>query len=253
MLPLTNEDKKARSLCGLPIPVAGIDIHPLKLVDVLTIGENLYHYYLTTIVMLKKMMEIQSNLTAEELVEIDEFALLLYLAQHHPSFIQEIKRAIEYFLKPNRQIIFDVEKAKIFVYEIEEGERILVGYFDKNSYDEFIGVIKHQNHVGVDETEDERPADEATRILLEQRKKAREAVAKAKGEQGEKLSLADYISIINAKSLNVKADFLNVTVYSFYNYLERLMIIENYDVTLRQILAGVDPKKVKLKHWATKL
>ena len=36
---------------------------------------------------------------------------------------------------------------------------------------------------------------------------------------------------------------LNVTVYSFYNYLERLMIIENYDdVTLRQILAGVDLK-----------
>lgn len=249
---LTKDDKKARTLCGLPIPVGGVDVHPLKVREVILTGEFLYHYYLTLVTMVKKVMEIQSNLTVEELAEIDEFALLFYLETKQYSFIQDIKYAMEFFLSPDRKIEFDIENFKILIYQDSLEEKKLVGSFVKETYDEFIDVLKHQNHVQQDE-EDEKPADEATKELLEQRKKAREAVAKAKGEKGDKLSLADYISIINAKSLNVNTNFLEATIYSFYDYLERLMLIDNYEVTLKQILAGVDPKKVKLKHWATKL
>lgn len=252
MLLLTKDDKKARNLCGLPIPIDEVNIYPLKVKEVILIGENLYHYYLTIVTMIKKVMEIQSNLTMEELEEIDEFALLFYLTEKNFPFIQDVKKAMEFFLRPNKEIVFDVKEEKILIYDTSS-ERKLIGFFVKETYDEFIDVLKHQNHVQQDDKEDERPADEATRELLEQRRKAREAVAKAKGDLGEKLSLADYISIINAKSLNINSDFLEATIYNFYDYLERLMLIDNYEVTLKQILAGVDPKKVKLKHWATKL
>ena len=252
MLPLTNEDKKARSLCGLSIPVNGVDIYPITIKDVLLVGEDLYQYYLAIVVMFKKILVNRTNLTNEEVMDVKDLDLILYVSANYDSLKKEIEEAITFFLSLNCFAEINLGEAKISIYSVDNKEKA-IGEFDVSSYEDFISAIKHQNYLNKDEEEDEKPADEATRKLLEQRQQTRKMVAKAKGDEGELLSLADYISIVNGKTQKVDSNFLNVTVYSFYNYLERLMLIENYESAFRQILAGADPKKIKFKNWATKI
>jgi len=250
MLPLTNEDKKARSLCGLPIPVGGVDVHPLKVKDVVLVGEDYYQYQLSLVTMFKKVIQIRSNLEDSDFAQINDFVLLFYIVTMHPSIKDEVQLAIEFFLSDGYKADINVDQLTIDIYNADDQ---LLAQFNEEQYLEFIEIIKHQNYLDKQDDDDIRPADDAARELMEQRKRAREMIAKAKGHKGEKLSLADYLSIASGKSLRNNTHFLDITIYSFYNYLERLMLIENYDVSLKQILAGADAKKIKIDHWAKKL
>lgn len=251
MFPLTDEDKKARTLCGLPIPIENVQIYPLTVKDVVLVGEQYYQYQLGLLTMLKKIVEIRSNLTDDDLEEIDDFALIFYITSTYPMFKDEIKSAMEFFLKGAYIVEINNVDYSICIYDSSDSTQ-LVGKLKEQEYNEFIAIIRHQNYLDKKD-DDERPADDAARELMEQRRRAREMVAKAKGQKGENLSLADYLSIASGKSLKNNHHFLETTIYSFYNYLERLMVIENYEVSLQQILAGADSKRIKLEHWAKKL
>lgn len=253
MLQLTNADKRIKSLCGLPIAMDNFQIFPLKIRDVVNIGESVYNYYLSLVTMIKKVLKSErSFFNIEGLENLTDFQIIYTLSSIQPQFKVELEKAIEFFLNSNYSVSFYQPTMSFLIKEEEE----IIYLLNEKNYQDFIENIKLQNYLIQLEKEKDNPADEETKRLLEKRKKTREMIkeVKRKNHSNEPLTLADYISIIASKTNVITIpNILDMTVYAFYDFLERLALLDNYEVSLKQILAGADPKKVEIKHWLSKL
>ena len=107
---------------------------------------------------------------------------------------------------------------------------------------------------------EENPVDEQTRKLMEEMEGFRKKVESKKkaqkmAEQGgedEDVDIADIISAVSSKSNSINR--LNIwayTLYQLYDEYSRLELIDNYDFSIRALMAGAE--KVDLKHWSSKL
>lgn len=131
----------------------------------------------------------------------------------------------------------------------------------RDNFDDIINVIKLQNYLEkpsskVGKAAEDNPADEATRKLMEHMQKMREKVdAKKKvqqGNDGESIDISDIISAVSSKSNSInKLNIWELTLYQLYDEYARLELIDNYDFSVRAMMAGAE--KIDLKHWSSKL
>jgi hypothetical protein len=129
----------------------------------------------------------------------------------------------------------------------------------RENFDSLVGVVKLQNYLEKpsEVVKEENPADEETRKLMEHMKKMREKVeAKKKkqreGDDDENIDIADIISAVSSKSHSInKINIWNLTLYQLYDEYARLELIDNYDFSIKAMMAGAE--KVDLKHWSSKL
>ena len=128
---------------------------------------------------------------------------------------------------------------------------------DRN-YDKFRTILKERNCLidldGIDE--EENPANEMARKLLEKQKMLREKVRKAKQSQNgdDGLTMADLISIFaEAEHMPLQDVYDNYDVYQFNNQFNRLKIMDDFHVNIQALLAGAKSEDVKLQHWLSKI
>lgn len=252
MLKLTNNDKISRTICGMPLFVNNIEIYPTKVLDILDIGEQMYGIYITVVTDPRKILaNIGKNIKSEtEIENIDNFNLILILSHFDQEFKRLLINALEFFLKKYK-VDFNYISQTIDIYD---GENKIYS-FNKENYDEFIDIIKLQNYMKKTEEKEEAPANKRAKELLEKKKKTEEQIKRVKGtNEGDNLNFYDYLTIIGAKSSVVDFNIVkDMTVYSFYEHVQRLVAIDQYDIGVKQLLAGAKPKDVELKHWLSKL
>ena len=128
---------------------------------------------------------------------------------------------------------------------------------DRN-YDKFRTILKERNCLvdldGIDE--EENPANEMARKLLEKQKMLHEKVRKAKQAQNgdDGLTMADLISIFaEAEHMPLQDVYDNYDVYQFNNQFNRLKIMDDFHVNIQALLAGAKSEDVKLQHWLSKI
>lgn len=99
-------------------------------------------------------------------------------------------------------------------------------------------------------------ASAKAKAVMEKLRKNREEVQriKAKKGQSESLELYELIGSVctHSKSYNL-FNVWNLTYYQFFDHYYRLNINDDYHFSLQSILAGADPKKVKIEHWASSI
>lgn len=128
---------------------------------------------------------------------------------------------------------------------------------DRN-YDKFRTILKERNClVDLDRIdEEENPANEMVRKLLEKQKMLHEKVRKAKQAQNgdDGLTMADLISIFaEAEHMPLQDVYDNYDVYQFNNQFNRLKIMDDFHVNIQALLAGAKSEDVKLQHWLSKI
>lgn len=131
---------------------------------------------------------------------------------------------------------------------------------DSSNYDELINIVKLQNClVKMGNTLlEENPSSDKARELLEKRRRAREKLNKIKNKDnegsGEPLTLSDLVSILCANGNGVTIfNVWDLSFYAFNDQFNRMKMFDDYQVNIRSILAGADPKEVELKHWMSKI
>ncbi|AGI11770.1 hypothetical protein X915_gp231 [Bacillus phage vB_BanS-Tsamsa] len=171
------------------------------------------------------------------------------------------------YLEDQGIVVFDFFKLGIF-YRDEDGHfQINSEKLDsipeedfkvvhRDNFDEIIQVVKLQNGLTKVKVEEENPVDEETRKLMAQMKENREKVNKLKqneqGDDGDGIDIADIISAVSSKSSSInKFNIWDLTLYQMYDEYARLELIDNYDFSVKAIMAGAE--KVDLKHWSSKL
>jgi len=133
----------------------------------------------------------------------------------------------------------------------------------RDNFDDLVEVVKLQNYlkkpVSNKEKSEEQFANEESRMLAEQMKKNEEKVSKAKKRQAidnedsnGDIDIFDIISSVSTKSNSInKLNIWSLTVYQLYDEYARLELIDNYDFSIKAMMAGAE--KIDLKHWSSKI
>lgn len=231
-------------------------VYPLKIKEIIGMGQNTYNEYLSLLAL--DIREVQKELKKQGISEEDmptsTFEYLLLQAQYSPQFNQDVdtflvklQKTFSTFIR--EKVHFSYETQEIIIGEDFINKRVL----NKDNFEDFQNIIRAQNQLPVPEPIPENESAMARKFRLR-----REQVAEAKRKQslknGEAISLMDSISTLIC--LNVGVNFENVgdlTMYQFKDILTRAQAKYKYDLDIRMIAAGADPKKIKPKQWFGKL
>lgn len=170
-------------------------------------------------------------------------------------------------------IAINFEKMGVLYYD-EDGELAIdeeylnylnedeVTLIHRDNFDDIVEVAKLQNYLTKPKKADENtanPADEETRKLMEVMEKHRKRVEQKKKAQqqseksgDEDIDISDITSAVSSKSNSInKFNIWDLTLYQVYDEYSRLELIDNYDFSIRAMMAGAE--NVDLKHWSSRL
>ncbi|MGG4105150.1 hypothetical protein AAXB25_14635 [Paenibacillus lautus] len=245
-------DLKLKLFAGRAINAEGYgDIEPLTVREIVDLGYSEYMKCLNIMTLTKQdfLDDAPEELHVLEL-------LMIYGGQEIESAFEE---ALALFL--HGEVIIDKDECRAFVKKSEDD----IGVVTKDNYHEIQEVIKWQNYINSFEEKNLEsnfdPVDEETRKLKEQmdavakrrdelKKKQKQNSISDEDEEGD-IDFFDILSAISSKSYSVnELNALDLTVYQVYRKFKRMEIIDQYDISIKSILAGA--KDVKLKHWSSK-
>ena len=151
-----------------------------------------------------------------------------------------------------REVCFDETVGFI----VKDDSNNILFILNESNYNQFRSVLKQRNCLaGIEDIEDDNPANEMVAKLLEKKRKFKEKLRKAhKAQDGDGISMADLISIFaEAEKMPLQDVYRNYDVYQFNNQFNRLKIMDDYHVNIQALIAGAKSEDVKLQHWISKI
>jgi len=248
------EDKKLeevelnlRLLAGEPIVVYGYGhIKPRTIKDIIRLGYSKYLSYLNIF-----------NLNSTDLLpdldkEVNIFDVFMLVGDD--EFYSMMEEALSFFLSEDN--IYIDRKSSRFLVESEDNGEKTVKEVDRDNFDRIKKVVKLQNYIldTEESQEDEAPATEQAKALkkrIEELKKEREKYRSKDNDEGEDIDLFSIISALSSKSNISEEKIFDLTLYQLYTKFRRVEKIEEYDLSLKSLLAGA--KDVKIKSYYSKI
>ena len=223
-----------------PIYVDGVPIHPISVAKISDVG---YGRFNTELRLLCLTIEDVNTLSEVDISDIGIYTYLVGSALHDPQLMDVL---LYWFSAITHSRMFFSSKRLCFssgAFEI-----------NKDNFDEIQLVIRHRNGLQDAQEEEDNPANEAARRILQRSKEERLKRRKAKrgGEENE-ISLSDLVSVLAS---GLKMSFEEVMKYDlcqFNDQLNRLKIFDDYEVSVQALLHGAKKEDVKITHWISKI
>lgn len=253
-------DSRLRLLCGSSDIVGDFLIKPYVLRDIIEIGyENFLSkigilcfdvdYFLKQLIGQDFYMEIY-----EKKHELEPLELYLMFSHGDAYEFGEL-------FKESLSLVLRVEKKDIFL-NLEENCIMIASNDDvklihSKTFNEIVEIVKYQNGMKTmkEKEEDENPADDRAKAILDKIRSNREKVNKFKSEDKEE-SETDFYDIVNAISVRSnsinKLNIVDLTIFQIYEEFSRLQAIDNYENYLKASMAGVKMEG-KTPHWSDKI
>ena len=232
-----NSIEQVQLLAGIPIPMSDSSclIYSKTLRDIALVGVNKYFRYLNLLTITKKDIK---NLFKQD--DVEPFDFILFNSILNEEFKNEFIEALKYFIKED--VLFVSEMESFIIGKFEE-ERML----NKDNFGEFQIILKLQNFL--EEKNKSNGENDIAKKIKEKIAKGREKVAQIKGINNDNINLSDLIgSLAINTSLGIDRIW-DITYYAFNDQFRRMRMLEQYETSLQSIMAGADPKKVKLEDW----
>ena len=226
----------------IAIPELSLSIHPPTLREISYVGESQFFQGAQLLIysvedFIKKSREGISEEDRIAISTLSNFELLMKMSEADPM-IKPNMLILLTLLFPNHMI--DVEERFIMLRTTgEKPHTTLINAQNFSVLQEVVKVILCLQ--SGDKKEDFNPKGDLAREIAEKIKKGREKVAALKGEtEKEQASfLSKYISslAIGTKTNTLK-DLFDLTLFQFYNQLERFSLYEQYTMGIKSALAG---------------
>lgn len=277
-------DLKLNVLSGNSLKIGTIEVKPFNIREVTEFGYSNYmrnlqwltvtiDEFIKSVVDLEKRMLLEveksklktfdfyTKLGGQEMLEglMDSIAMIMKtddvrLIEGNVIAIDFVKNGV-LSEDEDGEIVVDQEKLE----EIDESEFKII---HRDNFDDFVEAVKIINYLkkptkAIDK--EDNPSNDETRKLMEQMKKNRERVNKIKKKSKENSSdddddfdLTDIISSVTVKSNSInKFNVWDLTLAQLYDEYARLELIDNYDFSIKAMMAGAE--KIDLKHWSSRL
>lgn len=220
-------------------------VYPLTIAEILSIGKDNYDRYL-------QYLTIEKDNIQKELLEMKENELtpldcLLLQCSFDNTFLVELQKAFYTFIK--ERVRFSLETKEIFIGEDFSEKRII----NKDNFEDFQNIIRAQNCLEV-----KKPIPKNENYMQKKFRLAREKREAAKKKQalknGETISFMDSIFSLICYGIGFNfEDIKKLTIYQFNKISMRAHAKYVYDMEIRMLAAGADPKKIKPKSWFGKI
>ncbi len=233
-----NSIDTLKLLAGLPITMSdnSCSVFPALLRDIAEIGTSTFFQYLNLLTLNSEDISSMVNL------KIKPFDFLFYNATQNDSFKTTFLDSLKFFIR--EEFLMVDEQGILIIGDFAEG-RIL----SSQNFEEFQTIIKAQNFLEEDIVK-YTGEDEIARKIKERVKKGQEKIEKLKNKREENaIQFSDIVASLTINSsLNI-VDIWNISYYTLNDQFKRMRYLEEYNTGLQSIMAGADPKKIKLKDW----
>lgn len=229
---------RLKLLAGLPIAMSDFTcfIYPATLKEIAVLG--ITDYFKKVNLLTLKKEEIK-RIVSEE---VEPFSFLLINAMYKEQFKDEIIKALEFF---TREKVILIPEMEAFIIGDFNDSKIL----SADNFDEFQKILSAQNYIQEDVVK-YTGEDEIAKRIREKLEKANKILSKIKKDSVEEtIELTDLIASLAINSTINILEVWNISYYTFNDQFKRMRLLEQYNTSLQSIMAGADPKKVKLKDW----
>lgn len=247
-------DFKLKLLAGQPINTNGYgEIKPLTMREIINFGYSEYMQCLNMICLEKEDLFSSDSTILQEIADVSILDILLLYGGDEIE--QSLINALQLFLRG--EVTLDKDNLSLIVRDENDNYSIV----NRTNFNEIKEILKWINYVNSfnEKTYDNfNPANEEARKLKEQQDALKRQVEAIKRKQNnedvdedEAPDIYDIMSAVASKSNSVnELNILDLTIYQIYTKFKRLEIIDQYDISIKSIMAGAS--NVKLKHWSTK-
>lgn len=239
---LTELDLRLKLLSGEGILIEGVGVVvPYTLREIAKYGYSKYLELLNLFI-----IEAEDVFGAE--LDIPEGLTMfdIYVGLGADDLHEGIEASLSFFLRSPIKVLRDS-----MLIRIGEGEQ--AHFITREHFEQVRNIIKIQNGLSnLAITEEVNPKDKRAQEILDKIKKAKEKVAKHKKTEEGEMDFADIVSAVATKAFGLnKITVWDLTIYQLYDEFKRLELIDNYDISIKSMLAGAS--NVQLKHWSSKI
>lgn len=229
-------DMRLALMCGsdIPIPECQITIHQPKINEIALIGDADFFTGIQTLCVSKNMITQGETL----LTDTNNFQIFMTIMQEKET--ADKKDAVKQLFTlicPKHNVILTPRS----VILKNDNENVVI---DEGNFEVLQQVLTQIFciNTGPMETSSFNPQSQKAKEIADKLMKARERVAKQKGEKGS--IFAQYMSVltIGLGSMSLE-DCSNLTMYQLFDLVERYMLYINWDLDIRSRLAGGKPDK----------
>ena len=234
-------------ISGSPVKLGDTcSVYPLTLKEIGVLG---YIEYQNKIALLTASKNTLIQGGGNKLDDVDVYDIIAATSIQQEDFRKMIEDSLSTLIKEPVKFFPDGAVFVIGTMDEIRDKSNKLRYIDKKTYSEIAQVIRLQNVIKVEEKKEKQYASEKARQLAEKRERGRKAMAQAKGQK-ETTTIEDLVSMAGVFTGNI-SKVMEWTVYQLHNQCEAFIRKEDYESKFNQLLAGADPKKVKLdKHWS---
>lgn len=280
---IESVDLKLRLLSGSSIKVDNMELFPYTMEEIKDYGYSKYMMnlqwlsitvddFIKSVLDIEKRMllEVERNklktfdfytrLGGQEMLEGMLEALAMIFKTDDVRVIEQGVIAIDFV---NKGILVENKDGDLVVNDevLESYNEEEITLIHRENFDSIVEAVKVLNFLKKPiekKNREENPADDATKQLLEQMKKNEEKVKKIKQREREDdgddadIDISDIISAVTVKSNSInKLNVWKLTLFQLYDEYARLELIDNYDFSIKAMMAGAE--KIDLKHWSSRL
>lgn len=216
----------------IPLPEAGLLIHPPKLKEIAMVGETDFFSGVEFLKISKKNLEMDKN----KLEKITDFDILMKVMSDKTEPFKEIREnayLVLFLLFPNYTINFNFNKQQI-EFLIEDKE---IKILNNKNYQYFTDKLRVMFPLK-DENQGYNPGGDLAKKIAQKLEKRQQRLAELKQEHFEINILNQYASIL---AIGLKIDIniiMNYTVYQLLDEWKRYNLKSVYETTLQAKMAG---------------
>jgi len=215
----------------IPIPELQIAVHQPTIKEISMIGEQEF-FVGAQVLCLNKTMYIQDE---NLLSETTNFQIFMTMMQSKEAINAKLcVLNVLNLLFPNANVLF-TPRALV----LNLGEQSI--NIDENNFENLQSVLSAVFCLKESGQDTFNPVNEDARRIAEKLMRGRQRVAAQKAQEGGDSVFTRYLSILTI-GLHIRLqDMLNLTIFQLYDLVERYMLNLNWDLDVKQRLAGASP------------
>lgn len=216
----------------IPVPELQLAIHQPTIKEISMIGEQDFFVGAQTLC-LSKALYIQDETL---LSQTTNFQIFMTMMQNKESIKTKgcVLKVLELVL-PNVQVLFTPRAVMLNFKEHNVN-------IDESNFEYLQSIFRAIFCLKDSGQEAFNPANEEARKIAEKLMRGRQRVAAQRAKEGGDSIFTQYLSIltIGLESMGLQ-DLMNLTIFQLYDLVERYMLYSNWDLDVRQRLAGGKP------------
>lgn len=215
----------------IPIPELQIAVHQPTIKEISMIGEQEF-FMGAQVLCLNKTMYIQDESLLSETTNFQIFMTMMQSKEAMNAKLCVLK--VLNLLFPNGQVLFTPRALLLNI-----GEQSI--NIDENNFENLQSILSAVFCLKESGQDTFNPANEEARKIAEKLMRGRQRVAAQKAQEGGDSVFTRYLSILTV-ALHIRLqDMLNLTIFQLYDLVERYMLNLNWDLDVKQRLAGATP------------